>query len=73
MVGEEFGSSRLSPGGTAVTDLWNVVSLQSTSRPGCIIDLKPIADAVQVMFVWQSLIIVVVVVRGAVVVVMMIF
>ena len=26
----------------------NVVSLQSTSRPGCIIELVPIADAIQV-------------------------
>jgi len=27
----------------------NVVSLQSTSRPGCIIELVPIADAIQVL------------------------
>ena len=26
----------------------NVVSLQSTSRPGCIIELVPIDDAIQV-------------------------
>jgi len=26
----------------------NVVSLQSTSRPGCIIELAPIDDAIQV-------------------------
>jgi len=26
----------------------NVISLQSTSRPGCIIELVPIADAIQV-------------------------
>jgi len=29
----------------------NVVSLQSTSRPGCIIELAPIDDAIQV---WRS-------------------
>lgn len=29
-------------------ELFNIVSLQSSARPGCIIELEPIADAVQV-------------------------
>jgi hypothetical protein len=29
-------------------ELFNIVSLQSSARPGCIIELEPIADAAQV-------------------------
>ena len=32
----------------------NVISLQSTSRPGCIIELVPIADAIQVIVIENS-------------------
>ena len=32
-------------------EVFNIVSLQSTARPGCVIELDPIADAKQVKLV----------------------
>jgi hypothetical protein len=33
-------------------EMFNIVSLQSSARPGCIIELEPIADAKQVNIIW---------------------
>ncbi|XP_070175544.1 dmX-like protein 2 isoform X2 [Littorina saxatilis] len=49
-----------SPAGASVTDMFNLVSLQSSARPGCILELEPINDAtadwqnIQLLHVFQE-------------------
>lgn len=44
--GDDFPATEWVPRDASLT--WNVVSLQSTSRPGCIIGLKPIDCKIEV-------------------------
>lgn len=44
--GDDFPATEWVPRDASLT--WNVVSLQSTSRPGCIIGLKPIDCMIEV-------------------------